>query len=256
MNKSMSTAKIKKTNQASLTNEFKFENLDLGLATALGNSFRQLLKTRVPGWAIFAVKISDKEKTIASEFQNLKGITEVTLYLIFHLKKLVFQAPQQDSFLEEKKSPVFKLQINIDNSQSKESYVVTGKDVRGDLKVINPEIYLTTMEEGCKLNIDLYCRYYQGSYTASEQREQKIFPDVEENILFLPSDYCPVKIVSFKVEESILNKHKENLILTVTTNGGVSPHDSLLSIVNFLEQIMLDIKHQLAIGEKKANKIA
>jgi DNA-directed RNA polymerase subunit alpha len=144
----------------STTKEFTFEHLDLGLAAALGNAFRRLLLTRVPGWAIFAVKISDKEKTIASEFEKLKGVTEIPLYLIFNLKKLVFQSPQKD--LQEKgaNSPTFSLQINIDNSQSKESYVVTGKDIQGELKVINPEVYLATLEEGSQLKIDLHCRYH------------------------------------------------------------------------------------------------
>ena len=243
---------IKKTDQSSWTKEFTFEHLDLGLAVAAGNTFRRLLSTRVPGWAIFAVKISDKEKTIASEFEKLKGVTEIPLYLILNLKKLVFQSSQEYSSLQEKEtnSPIFNLQISVDNSQSKENYIVTGKDVQGDLKIINPEVYLATVEEGSQLKIDLYCRYHLGSYVA---REQKSLLPKKENIIFLPSDYCPVKTVSWKTEP-VLNKQEEKLILTITTNGSISPQDSLLRIASFLERMMIDIQHQLTNSKKTETK--
>lgn len=245
---------IKKITQPSQTKEFTFKYLSLGLAAALGNAFRRLLLTRVPGWAIFAVKISDKEKTIASEFEKLKGIKEIPLYLIFNLKKVVFQSSQKDSSLQEEgtDSSIFNLQINIDNSQSKESYVVTGKDIQGNLKVINPEVYLATVEEGSQLKIDLYCRYHWGSYVA---REQQPLLSKKENVIFIPSDYCPVKTVSWKTESVLNNKQEEKLTLTVTTNSSVSPQDSLLKIANFLEQVMIDIQHQFT-GEKEKTEIS
>jgi DNA-directed RNA polymerase alpha subunit len=52
MNKNISSPpsmEIKKAEQSSLTKEFTFEHLDLGLTVALGNTFRRLLLTRVPG---------------------------------------------------------------------------------------------------------------------------------------------------------------------------------------------------------------
>ena len=257
MNKNISffsTMKIKKAEQSSQTTKFMFEHLNLGgAATSLGNNFRQLLLTRVPGWAIFAVKISDKEKTIASEFEKLKGVTEIPLYLIFNLKKLVFQSLQKSSSLQEKgeSSLIHILQININNSQNKENYIVTGKDVQGELKIINPEAYLATVEESSQLKIDLYCSYRWGSYTAREQKS--LLSKKEENVIFLPSDYCPVKIVSLKTEP-VLNTQEEKLSLTITTNGSISPQDSLLEIAKFLELLMTNIQHQLVIGKKTEDK--
>jgi len=248
---------VKKTEQSSRTAQFTFQHLGLGLAVTLGNTFRRLL-SEVPGWAIFAVRISDKEKTIASEFEKLKGVTEIPLYLIFNLKELTFQFPQKNSSLSEKKtgSLIYTLQINIDNSQSKESYVVTGKDVRGELKVINPEVYLATVEEGCQLKIDLYCRYHWGSHTAREQNS--LLSKKEEKVIFLPTDYCPVKTVGWKEEEPIIvskDKQEEKMTLTITTNGSLSPQDSFLMVTKFLEQIMINIQHQLTTSEKKETKL-
>jgi len=108
------------------------------------------------------VKISDKENTIATEFEKLKGVVEIPLYLVFNLKKLAFQSPQEklSSQGQDSDSPICTLQINIDNSQKNENYVVTGKDIKGNLKVVNPEVYLATVEAGSQLKIDLHCRYH------------------------------------------------------------------------------------------------
>lgn len=249
-----SAMEIKKIDQSPQTTEFTFENLDLGLASTWANTFRRFLLTQVPGLAIFAVKMSDREKTIACEVGNenkLKGTREIPIYLILHLKELAFQFPK-DELPQPKK--VYTLYINIDNSQGKEEYVVTGQDIQGELTVVNPETYLATVAPASQLKITLYCRYYYASQLANS-KEQKAFLPQAENLIFLDCDYCPVKNVKWKIEEVVidLNKKKEKLVLTITTNGSISPQDSLLSVVNFSEQTMLNIQQQLAPRKKIEN---
>ncbi|WP_172575302.1 hypothetical protein [endosymbiont GvMRE of Glomus versiforme] len=246
---SLPIMEIKKTIKSPLITEFVFEHLENGLAVTLGNTFKRL-GNQVPGWAIFAVKISDKEKTIASEFGNeaiLKGIKEIPSYLIFHLMKLVFQSPEKD-FAQLGK--VCTLQIDINNSQNKENYIVTGKDIKGDLKVINPETYLATVEEHSELKITLHCRYYWGFI---KEADQKYLLSDKENVILLPSNYCPVKTISWRAEPAIidLNKQEENLILTITTNGSVSAQDSLIMMTNFLEQSIINIRQLITSKPKK-----
>ena len=150
------------------------------------------------------MKISDKEKNINNEIASLEGVKEIPIYLIFHLKKLVFQSSQEDF---SRQGRVCILHIDIDNSQSKEEYVVTGKDIQGELKVLNPETYLATVAPSSQLKITLYCRYYYAFQTAKEQKafffqannlddESGAQIKNEKNLIFLDSDYCPVKTVS------------------------------------------------------------
>ncbi|RHZ37626.1 hypothetical protein [endosymbiont GvMRE of Glomus versiforme] len=252
---------IKKTTKNPLTTEFVFKHLEINLAATWGNTFRRL-GNQVPGWAIFAVKISDKEKTIASEFGGeaiLKGVKEIPSYLILNLMQLVFQSPKKDfSRLGE----ICTLQINIDNSQSKESYTVTGKDIKGDLKVINPEIYLATVEEHSELKIILHCRYYRGFLKKKEQEYLLSELSDKEKVIFLSSNYCPVKTVGWKTgwraEPPVivdLNNQEEKLILTITTNGSISAQDSLLMMINFLEKSMLNIRQLITSKpEKEQNR--
>ncbi|CAH1762098.1 14213_t:CDS:2 [Entrophospora sp. SA101] len=209
---------------------------------------------------IFAVKISDKAKTITNEIAKLEGVKEIPIYLNFHLKKLVFQSPSEDYLRQGK---ICTLQINVDNSQGKEEYVVTGKDIQGELTVLNPETYLATVAPAAQLKITLYCSYHYVSRSAKEQKsffslenkkkdesdasngeddnKQEIQLQNEENLIFLDSDYCPVKT------------QEESLKLTITTNGSISANNCLLTVINFLEQSMLNIR-QLIASEPRQEK--
>ena len=75
--------------------------------------------------------------------------------MIFYLQDLVFKSKEN---LDKKQ--IYILKIDIDNSRGKQAYQVTGKDIQGELEIINPEVYLTTVEVGSRLKIVLYCRYY------------------------------------------------------------------------------------------------
>jgi DNA-directed RNA polymerase alpha subunit len=154
---SLPRIEVKKITESPLVTKFVIQHLTPRLAIVLGNTFRQLLLTQVPGWGIFAVKFADKNKTIASEFgETLHGSKILPSEIIFHLQELVFK--DKDNL---DKSQIHTLKINVDNSNGEHAYQVTGKDVQGELEVINPEkVYLTTLEVGAQLKIDLYCRYH------------------------------------------------------------------------------------------------
>lgn len=221
------------------------------------------------------MKISDKEKTITNEIAKLEGVKEIPIYLNFHLKKLVFQSASEDSLHQGK---IHTLQIDVDNSRSKEEYVVTGKDIQGELAVLNPETYLATVAPASQLKITLYCCYHYVSRSAKEQKsfffpenkkggennapdekgdnEKDLQLKSEENLIFLNSDYCPVKTVSWQVEPIVvdLDKQEERLKLTITTNGSVSARNSLLIVIDFLEQSMLNIQRLITSEPRKARK--
>lgn len=178
----------------------------------------------------------------------MQGSKFLPSYLIFHLQGLAFKGKD---YLDKKQ--IYVLKINIDNSQNEQVYQVTGKDVQGELEVINPEVYLTTIESGSQLKIDLYCRYFWGSVKREEQKflltEQE-----KENVIFLPTDYCPVKTVGLNYDEkNVISFYKEEkqLELVVTTDGSISGSDSLLTIGKFLEQIAFDIQQKIALLNKK-----
>jgi len=240
---SLPALEVKRTAQSSQVTEFTFQPLTPKLADTLGNTLRRLLKTQVPGWGIFAVKFADKDKTIPTKWDTLQGSKLLPFNIIFNLQELVFK----DKGNLDKKQ-VWILKIEIDNFQGNQAYQVTGKDIQGELEVITPEVYLTTMEVGSKLKIDLYCRYHWDS--ASDEEQSLLLNEKEkENVIFLPTDYCPVKTVSLKTTGIT---HEKQLELVITTNGSISGSDSLLATAKFLEQVMLNIQQEIiSLGENK-----
>ena len=59
---SLPSIEIKKITKSPLVTKFIIQHLTPRLAIALGNTFRQLLMTQVPGWGIFAVRFASKDK--------------------------------------------------------------------------------------------------------------------------------------------------------------------------------------------------
>jgi DNA-directed RNA polymerase alpha subunit len=241
---SLPSIEVKKITKSPLVTKFIIQHLTPRLAIALGNTFRQLLITQVPGWGIFAVKFADKNKTIPTEWDILQGSKVLPSEIIFHLQELVFK---DKGDLD--KNQIHTLKINVDNSHGEQAYQVTGKDIQGELEIINPEVYLTTLEIGAQLKIELYCRYNWDSVSAKEQKS--LLKEKErENVIFLPTDYCPVKTVSLKTADVGSSKKEEPLELVITTDGSISGSDSMLVIGKFLEQIVLEIQQKITSVEQ------
>ena len=242
---SLPSIEVKKITKSPLVTKFIIQHLTPRLAIALGNTFRQLLITQVPGWGVFAVRFASKDKetgkikVAASEWEVLQGSKILPSEIIFPLQELVFK---DKGNLD--KNQIHTLKINVDNSHGKQAYQVTGKDIQGVLEVINPEVHLTTLEVGAQLKIDLYCRYHWDSVSNKEQKS--LLKEKErENVIFLPTDYCPVKTVSLKTADVGSSKKEEPLELVITTDGSISGSDSILVIGKFLEQIMLEIQQKI-----------
>ena len=80
----------------------------------------------------------------------------------------------------------------------------------------------------------------------SNKEQKSLLKEKErENVIFLPTDYCPVKTVSLKTADVGSSKKEESLELVITTDGSISGSDSILVIGKFLEQIMLEIQQKI-----------
>jgi DNA-directed RNA polymerase subunit alpha len=224
------------------SNSFVFINLPNEFAITLGNYLRRILLSYINGIAILGVKIGNGKEQIKSEFVPLEGLVETPPYLILNLKNLILKSKKE--FDEE----VIKLNININNN-SDNDYKVTGKDVKsieGIVEILNPEIYLGTVSPNSILNIELYCRSYWGF---KKENDQKSLIN-EEGLIFIDSNYNPVKNVSFKVNLVVvdLDKQEEQLILDIKTDGSITPKQALVNALEVSKEI-----NQLLLSELEIN---
>jgi len=146
------------------TARFIFRHLPTTMGITIGNYLRRMLGNCLGGVAPVGVTIIDKDGPVKSELTTLKGVIEITPYLILNLKKII---------LEEKKvkEGVFCLELKVENKTTEEK-IVTANDFSKvkEVQIKNPELYLATVSPGGILEVKLYCRKGLGFHKAEVQR--------------------------------------------------------------------------------------
>jgi len=231
------------------SSSFVFNNLSSNMGITLGNYLRRFSLDYIGSYSIIAVEITDKNGFIKSEFSTIKGVREVTPFLILNLKKIILLIEE-----EEKKKDFFSLELEINNESEEEIEIKAENFIKKEkIKILNSDIYLTTISPKSYLKIKLYFRWNFGYHFAENQQNEvcneDYFSDKEfENIIFIDTNYCPVLNSNFEVNEIItgLNEKKEEMRFSISSNGSITPKNILFEILNksknYFEEIIEEIK--------------
>ena len=131
------------------------EPLEKGFGLTLGNALRRILLSALPGVAIQNIKFSE-DLGIRHEFSPVPMVKEDVTEIILNLKCVTFKSTSMDK--EYKKTVKLVKQGPA---------VVKAGDIEcdADLEVLNPDLYICTIDEGGKLDLTLTVgrgRCYQG----------------------------------------------------------------------------------------------
>src|SRR5947207_8596493 len=183
------------------------EPFEPGLALTVGNTYRRVLLSSIPGAAPTWVKIEG----VLHEFSHLQGVNEDTLDIILNLRKLVFAVAINRPKL---------LRLKVPGPRT-----VTARDFEpdADVEVLTPDVVLATLDKDGSLEMEVCVERGRG-YQAAEKREPEALPI---NAMLIDSDFSPVKRVNFHVEPSKQAAGPERLVLEVWTNGSVTPETSV-----------------------------
>ena len=202
------------------TGKFVVEPLDRGYGHTLGNALRRVLMSNLPGAAVIGIMIEG----VDHEFSTVKGVKEDVTEIILNLKSLNLKANYTD------KSLVKELHI-----QKTTPGAVTAADIDVDpeIDVLNPDLYLCTLDEGAKLDMTLYVGKGRGYVVADELK------DPSRPIGYIPIDaiFTPVKFASYSVEPTRVGQSMDydKLTLNVKTDGSLSAKDVLSLAAKALE---------------------
>ncbi len=202
------------------TGKFVVEPLDRGYGHTLGNALRRVLMSNLPGAAVIGIMIEG----VDHEFSTVKGVKEDVAEIILNLKSLNLKANYTD------KSLVKELHI-----QKTTAGAVTAADIDVDpeIDVLNPDLYLCTLDEGAKLDMTLYVGKGRGYVVADELK------DPSRPIGYIPIDaiFTPVKFASYSVEPTRVGQSMDydKLTLNVKTDGSLSAKDVLSLAAKALE---------------------
>lgn len=202
------------------TGKFVVEPLDRGYGHTLGNALRRVLLSNLPGAAVVGIMIEG----IDHEFSTIKGVKEDVTEIILNLKSLNLKANYADKTLVK--------ELHLQKS-TPGAVTAADIDVDPEIDILNPDLYLCTLDEGAKLDMTLYVGKGRG-YVVAENLKDSSRP-----IGYIPIDaiFTPVKFASYSVEPTRVGQSMDydKLTLNVKTDGSLSAKDVLSLAAKALE---------------------
>ncbi len=196
---------------------FTLTPLPPGYGVTLGNALRRVLLSSIPGACLTGAKI----KNVSHEYSTVKGAKDSILDMMLNLKLIDIKKISKD--------PSW-ITLNV----SKEG-VVTAADIKttSDVEIMNPDQYITTLDKGAELNMELRVEKGVGYVTANIRQREETIP----NIITLDSVYSPVKKIRYDVESTRVGQmtNLDKLTLEIKTNGSITPEDAMKFSANILQ---------------------
>ena len=198
------------------------EPLEKGFGLTLGNALRRILLSALPGAAIQNIKFSE-DLGVKHEFSGISAVKEDVTEIILNLKCVAIKTACLDSD--------YKKTVRL---YKEGPAVVKAGDIPSDadMEMLNPDLYLCTIDEGGKIDVELTIGRGRGYQNAGEHKT-----DVIDNIA-IDSIYTPVKKVSYNVTATRVGQSVDfdKLVLEVWTNGAFSGRDIVSLAAKILDE--------------------
>ncbi|MBQ6884586.1 MAG: DNA-directed RNA polymerase subunit alpha [Clostridia bacterium] len=215
--------------------KFVMEPLERGYATTLGNSLRRVLLSTLQGSAITNVKIDG----VVHEFSTIPGVKEDVTEIVLNLKGLIAKLNSDTAK---------KIYIEAEGP-----CVVTAASIKADFEVeiLNPDMYIATLDEGAKLNMEMTLDKGRGYVSAEQNKPAQNIIDV----IPIDSIYTPVLKANFNVDNTRVGNvvDKNKLTLEVWTNGSIKADEAVsMSAKILIEHFELFLNLSESISESQS----
>jgi len=189
---------------------FVLQPLERGFGVTIGNSFRRVLLSSLPGIAINAVKING----VDHEYSSIKGVKEDVYEIILNFKQVRFKQVEQSS--------------GVIHISKKGNGTLTAADIdssTGEYEVLNTELIIANLADDAELEIELRVGRGRGYVPA----EDISFEEEDINLIAIDAIYTPIKSVKFNVENVRVGQRTdyEKLVMDVETDGSVNAKEAL-----------------------------
>lgn len=213
------------------------EPLERGFGHTLGNAFRRILLSSIPGCAITEVNIDG----VQHEFSTLEGVREDVVEILLNLKTLSFIMPDRDE-----------AEISI----SATGGTVTAADIQlpDGVEVANPEQVICNLDKKASITMRMTVEKGVGYEPSTARMNTEESRPIGQ--LVLDASFCPVKRVAYDVENARLHQktNLDKLILDIDTDGSISAEDAVRTAARILVEqmaIFIDFKIETTVEEKE-----
>jgi DNA-directed RNA polymerase subunit alpha len=196
---------------------FTVSPLPPGYGVTVGNAFRRVLLSSLPGSSATGVKVDG----ISHEYSTIEKVKDSVLDITLNLKLLRFKKDSKEaSFLTlstNKEGPIY----------AKDIKCPTG------VEILNPDQYITSLEKGGKINLEIRVEKGVGYIPVSVRQKE----DNDPSMILIDAIYSPVKKVRYDVEATRVGQmtNLDKLIIEVETDGSVTPEDAIRFSSNILQ---------------------
>lgn len=199
--------------------KFFISPLERGFGNTIGNAFRRVLLSSIPGSALTALRIEG----VLHEFSTIPGVVEDVTEIVLNLKKVRLKVLTPNSN---------KIEISISGPSK-----FTAADIQKncpEIEILNPDLHIATLNENANLNLEL--RYGSGKGYVPNT-EQKI-PDQSIGMIPIDSIFTPIVNVNYLVENVRIGERNdyEKLILEIKTDGSITPRDAISECARILAE--------------------
>ena len=193
------------------------EPLERGFGMTLGNAIRRVLLSSLQGAAVTAVQIDG----VLHEFSSVPGVREDVTDIVLNIKQLALRMHGD--------GPKRMVLTATGPGEVRAGQIQTGHDI----DVMNPDLVICTLDDGVKLGMEFTVNSGKGYVPAAMNRPE----DAPIGLIPVDAIYSPVRRVSYKVEPTRVGQvtDYDKLLLTVETNGTVTPEDSVALAARILQ---------------------
>jgi len=193
------------------------EPLERGFGMTLGNAIRRILLSSLQGAAVKAVQIDG----VLHEFSTIAGVRDDVTDIVLNIKQLALRMHSE--------GPKRMVLSATGPGEVRAGQIQAGHDI----EVMNPDLVLCTLDDGVKLGMEFTVDIGKGYVAAAANRPE----DAPIGLIPIDAIYSPVRRVSYKVEPTRVGQvtDYDKLLLTVETNGAVTPEDAVALAARILQ---------------------
>lgn len=187
-----------------------------GYGTTIGNAYRRVLLSALPGAAVESIKIDG----VSHEFSAIEGVKEDMIEVILNAKQIATKLHSTEP-------------VTISLSKKGKGVVTAADfDKNADVEIMNPSLELMTTTTDKGINLEITVGHGSG-YVPVANKETKHLP---LGTIAIDSLYTPIRDVGYKVESTRVGDITdfERVVLRVETNGTVSPKEAVAAATGVL----------------------
>lgn len=209
-----------------------FEPLERGYGHTLGNTFRRILLSSIPGAAITTLQIDD----VLHEFSTVPGAHQDVVDISLNLKDvaLIIHGKESARLRICKKGPC----------------VVTAGDIEHDhtVEIVNKDHVIANLAENAELNMLMKAVVGRG-YEPASVRMQTEYGERTVGELHLDASYSPIRRVTYVVERARVEQRTDldKLVIEIETNGTIDPEEAVRTAAKLLRDqlaVFIELEHK------------